>query len=123
MATPNPKRQPAARDDEVGADIEKIKTGFEYKEVIKHYFSMNEQQQIICSPNPTETFYKFWTRKESVIKATGIGISDELKNFEICSGENESKFPVDYFVLSFMLENFYGSVCTASYKQIRFFKP
>ncbi|MEP7171585.1 MAG: 4'-phosphopantetheinyl transferase superfamily protein [Bacteroidota bacterium] len=109
---------------ETGVDIEMIKPGIEYKEFIKTYFSSNEQNKILDSLNPNETFYKFWTRKEAVLKASGLGIIDNLKEIEICNSENQSDFFTEnMYVSSFKIEeNFFASIACPSDKPLRFFK-
>ncbi|MFI5218626.1 MAG: 4'-phosphopantetheinyl transferase family protein [Bacteroidia bacterium] len=113
----------AVSDNEIGVDIEKIKPGLEYNGLVKNYFSIKEQQIILNSKMPGEAFYKLWTRKEAVLKANGMGISDDLKNIEVCSDENHSPFNQDYYISSFLIENFYGSVASpVNNNSIYFFK-
>lgn len=111
-------------DAEIGVDIEMIKPGFAFKEFIKTYFSANERDKILLSPNPNETFYKYWTRKESVLKASGSGIIDNLKEIEVCNDENNSNFfKENLYVASFKIEeNFFGSIACSSGKPARFLK-
>lgn len=113
----------AVGTDEMGVDIEKIKPGFEFKDFIKSYFSSKEQNAILNSSNANETFYKFWTRKEAVLKATGIGIIDNLKEIEICETENLSNFShIDLFNYSFKIDDsFFASVCTSVSKPVKNF--
>lgn len=42
---------------------------------------------INSSPTPLLSFYRYWTQKESVIKADGKGLSIPLKDFVISEGE------------------------------------
>ncbi|HKR05260.1 MAG TPA: 4'-phosphopantetheinyl transferase superfamily protein [Bacteroidia bacterium] len=114
----------AVSDAETGVDIEMIKPGFEFKEFIKTYFSSGEQNKILNSPNPNETFYKYWTRKESVLKASGLGIIDNLKEIEVCNDENNSSFfKENLYVASFKIEeNFFASIACTPDKPIRFLK-
>jgi len=66
---------------EVGIDTENIRE-LEYDHFFK-LFSAEEWQLISDSSNPLHTFYKFWTIKESVIKAEGSGLSIPLKKIRI----------------------------------------
>lgn len=98
---------------EIGVDIELIKPFFEFKEVINSYFSKKERSIIVNSINPSEIFYKLWTRKEAVLKASGIGISDYLNEIEVSESENLSAyFNYDLSVDSFKINNeFIASIC------------
>jgi 4'-phosphopantetheinyl transferase len=98
--------------EDIGVDIEIIKDDFEFKQLASTYFSTKEQDEIKRSLKPAETFYKFWTRKEAILKASGVGITDELKNISVCSEENISLFKNDFFVASFNHENFVGSIAS-----------
>lgn len=111
-------------ESETGVDIEMVKPGVGYKDFIKTYFSANEQNKILCSSNHSETFYKYWTRKEGALKASGLGIIDNLKEIEVCNDENHSDFfPENLYISSFKIdENFFGSIACASDKTIRFLK-
>ncbi len=42
-----------------------------------------EKQELTASPKPLLHFYNYWTQKESVIKATGEGLSISLNSFGI----------------------------------------
>lgn len=68
----------ALNNTKVGIDIEYLNKDFDFKEVMTHVYSKFEIDTIINSKNQRHTFYKYWTRKESVVKATGEGINDHL---------------------------------------------
>lgn len=65
----------------VGVDIELI------KEVnisdFSSVFSEYEINEILENPNPSKTFFKFWTLKESFIKAEGSGFYLPVNNISI----------------------------------------
>ena len=68
-------------NEEVGCDIEKIK---DVKlNVAKSHFHPNEYETIINSNNPLDTFFKFWTLKESFMKNKGLGLKLPLDSFEM----------------------------------------
>jgi 4'-phosphopantetheinyl transferase len=79
----------AISHEEVGIDIEQMKSNFEYLEVLDNYFSLREIKKIKDSTEPLKLFYKLWTRKEALLKATGKGIIDELSAIEVLDGDNE----------------------------------
>ncbi|VXC05573.1 putative 4'-phosphopantetheinyl transferase [Flavobacterium sp. 9AF] len=63
----------ACIEGSIGIDIEEVKEVNieEYKE----QFSCNEWYIITKDKNPTSKFFEFWTRKEALVKAVGLGIS------------------------------------------------
>jgi 4'-phosphopantetheinyl transferase len=73
----------------LGADIEKVNTGFDYADVAGQWFSANEVDFINNSINPTEAFYLLWTRKEALLKACGTGIDDNLPLMPALDGRHQ----------------------------------
>lgn len=70
---------------EVGVDIEKERTDFPYLEIAQQFFTETEYAAL-CATAPdlqAETFFNYWTRKEALIKATGVGLSVPLNQFEV----------------------------------------
>lgn len=68
----------AISDKPIGIDIESIRPAKET--VIRYAMNDDEVQQILTSPNPDLEFTRLWTMKESVLKLTGEGINDDMKN-------------------------------------------
>lgn len=66
-----------SKDGELGLDIEQIKPipfdDFSYM------FSAKEWNSIKTANHPLQTFYWFWTRKESIIKANGLSLGEMHK--------------------------------------------
>lgn len=60
----------------VGIDVECI--DHYDKELLPHTMNDAEQRLIINSPRPDIAFIRLWTMKESLLKLTGQGISNEL---------------------------------------------
>lgn len=75
-------------DREVGVDIEYIKPGFEFRDIISEHFSEAEQSFINKNENPLNAFYYLWTRKEALTKAWGTGLQENLKMISV---EDESR--------------------------------
>lgn len=74
----------AFSDKEVGCDIEKITT-FDM-DVAKSFFSDREYLRIMSIPAPEDRnveFFRYWTLKESYMKAIGQGLSLPSKSFTI----------------------------------------
>ena len=74
---------------EIGIDIEEI-SDTETDE-FENIFSDQEKLVLNSSPNPLKTFFRYWTIKESVIKAEGKGFSLPLELINI-SGEGTVQF-------------------------------
>ena len=73
---------------EVGIDVEQIRD-FDFESVAAATFTNAEQKFLSTSEKNPEDFFMLWTRKEAVVKATGIGLNDELKQFQVLDGKNQ----------------------------------
>ena len=62
----------------IGVDVESVR---EYKESLARY-SMNDEElkQILNASRPDVAFTRFWTMKEALVKMTGTGISNHMKD-------------------------------------------
>ncbi|GIV31377.1 MAG: hypothetical protein KatS3mg029_0728 [Saprospiraceae bacterium] len=69
----------------VGADIEPYRSDYFYADIAGRYFSENEQRLI----SNAREFFALWTQKESLLKAWGTGLLDELRNLDLSSSHNE----------------------------------
>jgi 4'-phosphopantetheinyl transferase len=68
----------------VGIDIELMKpVDLNYDD----YFTPAEQQQIRAAQNPDNEFFKYWTRKEAVLKAIGTGVYTPLLDIDVSADE------------------------------------
>ena len=78
----------AVDSKEIGVDIELMRQ-IDYS-VINVVFSVNEMEFFQKLPNAKKlsTFYKIWTYKESFIKASGEGLSKDLKNYSLIPASN-----------------------------------
>jgi 4'-phosphopantetheinyl transferase len=74
-----------ARGRQIGVDIEYVKKDFEWQEIIEKFFSPREVQMINALPKDIQhrAFFTCWTRKEAYVKATGMGLSLPLKEFDV----------------------------------------
>jgi 4'-phosphopantetheinyl transferase len=68
----------AISDSAVGMDIEYVNPDFEYAEILPICFSGAENDFLQNATDGRVAFYQSWTRKESVVKATGKGIDDDI---------------------------------------------
>src|SRR5690606_30609088 len=70
----------------IGIDIEFINKNFDYKEILANIFNKIEIDEINLTQEQHDTFYKFWTRKEAIVKAIGKGIDDDLIKIPVTDG-------------------------------------
>jgi 4'-phosphopantetheinyl transferase len=68
----------AIAKEPVGVDIEYVNKDFDYNEILSGIFNKSEIHEVFNSNNKQRTFYKLWTRKEAIVKATGKGIDDHF---------------------------------------------
>src|SRR5215216_1086042 len=73
------------RNMEIGVDVERVRSDFDYEEIAKRFFSANEVAILHTIPTEKklEAFYTCWTRKEAYIKAYGKGLSLPLDSFDV----------------------------------------
>lgn len=73
------------RNMEIGVDVERVRSNFEYDEIAERFFSATEVAilRTIPTEKKLEAFYNCWTRKEAYIKAHGEGLSLPLDSFEV----------------------------------------
>ena len=74
-----------ARDHEVGVDLERIRSDFQFEEVARHYYSPRERAHLAGLPEADRLFAAFncWTRKEAYLKAVGVGIALRLDGCDV----------------------------------------
>lgn len=68
----------------VGVDIERIREIPEMERIVVQYFSAGEAAQFMASPKDRKlrAFYRLWTRKEAILKASDEGISGLAKDLD-----------------------------------------
>lgn len=82
---------------EVGIDLEYERELSSWHAVAERVFAHHELQQILSAPpcKRQHLFYCCWTRKEAVIKATGEGLSADLKRFVVSVDDEASMLACD----------------------------
>lgn len=70
----------------LGVDIEYVKETFNYEEILPQILSQKEIDELVTSKSPREMFYKTWTRKEAIVKATGKGIDNDFNKIPTKDG-------------------------------------
>lgn len=76
-------------ENRIGCDIEKV-TEIDL-DIAKKFFFREEYENIAALPaseERNELFFRYWTLKESFMKATGLGMKLPLDSFSILIGKN-----------------------------------
>jgi 4'-phosphopantetheinyl transferase len=70
---------------EVGVDVEQIRPMENLAKLAERFFMASEASALAALSEETRTaaFFRVWTRKESLLKATGIGIANGLQRAEV----------------------------------------
>ncbi len=73
------------RGRNIGIDIEHIRDNVDVGQMAQGFFSQSEIRSLEQTPqnNRSELFFKYWTRKEAFIKATGEGISFPMERCDV----------------------------------------
>jgi 4'-phosphopantetheinyl transferase len=73
------------RERSVGVDIEHLRPIDAAEQIITRFFSPREQAEFFESPLPDRprTFFRAWTRKEALLKATGEGLASLTGSFDV----------------------------------------
>lgn len=78
-----------ARNVEVGVDVERLRSVRKIEEIAHRYFTADEFE-VIRSAAPTRwnaVFLSYWTRKEAILKAIGLGLQYPLDSFSLPEGD------------------------------------
>lgn len=78
-----------AQGAEIGADIETMARVVDHTAVAEHYFTPEEVAWIGSDDAAKRRFLELWTRKEAVLKASGVGIMDDLRVLRVDAPMNE----------------------------------
>lgn len=70
----------------VGIDVEWINRRFAINDLVPVVLMHSEQQLFAIHPDQELFFYECWTRKEAIVKATGVGMTDDLLNVPALEG-------------------------------------
>ncbi|WP_231427172.1 4'-phosphopantetheinyl transferase superfamily protein [Pedobacter sp. Leaf250] len=72
----------ALSKESIGIDVELINKNFDFEPLITECFNKQEEKLIRGSINKRIAFYGLWTRKEGILKATGEGLLNNLKELD-----------------------------------------
>jgi 4'-phosphopantetheinyl transferase len=96
----------------IGTDVEKDKK-IDYT-IYKDFFTAKEWNIISNNVSPESLFFKFWTRKEAVVKALGYGAILEFSDFEVLENFVTIKGISLRIETQFIAEKYWLSVVTNS---------
>ncbi len=85
-------------ENEIGADIETMNRTVDHQAVSEHYFTPEEIADITNTDDQKRRFLELWTRKEAVLKASGVGIMDDLRVLRVDAELNENTITHEAFV-------------------------
>jgi 4'-phosphopantetheinyl transferase len=77
--------------ESVGVDVELVNDSFDYQPIVGVSFSRAEREFIGNQPDAAaarRAFYQFWTRKEALVKATALGLTDAARQIPALPGEH-----------------------------------
>jgi len=76
------------RGRDVGVDVEAVREASKIEAIGRQFFSPEEVEDILALPPADQraAFFRCWTRKEALIKATGMGLSLPLDTFRVSTG-------------------------------------
>lgn len=89
----------------IGIDVELIKPNFSYDEILHHNFS-EQEIYYIKQKDSLKRFFLLWTRKEAILKATGIGLTDNLLLIPSLDGLNIIDGNLPFINTSWQLSSF-----------------
>ena len=91
-----------AKGQEVGVDVEEVRTDFKGMEIANRFFSDEEAAALSNLPPKLaeEGFFNCWTKKEAYVKAVGVGMGISLrsftvhidKDFQLVRGQDETRW-------------------------------
>jgi 4'-phosphopantetheinyl transferase len=103
----------ATLDGKLGIDIELINpVTINYDD----YFTPTEQANIRSTQNPDAEFFKYWTRKEAVLKAVGTGVYTPLLDIDVSADEVSYKGET-YYLSTVDIHDDYKGCIAHNFKQ------
>ncbi|HQV50610.1 MAG: 4'-phosphopantetheinyl transferase superfamily protein [Flavobacteriales bacterium] len=90
--------------NEIGADVETMTRKVDHASVSEYYFTPEEIVDMSKAPDAKRRFLELWTRKEAVLKASGVGIMDDLSVLRVDALVNNNTITHEVFVEMAALE-------------------
>jgi 4'-phosphopantetheinyl transferase len=109
----------------VGIDMEEVNRSLDFKAIMKTHFSLTDQRFVEESAEGQEDrFMLLWTRKESLLKALGVGLVTDLSAYDVSTEESDTeKSPfsevilttvrcINHYIYSARILNYYLSIAS-----------
>jgi len=83
----------------VGADVEEMVMDYPHMEVAERFFVKGELEALKAEADPMKRvalFFSFWTRKEALLKASGEGLYEDLKDTDFSKAVSAAGFQMDH---------------------------
>lgn len=101
----------AIAGSEIGVDVEYVKPDFSFESILKSHFNANEIEYI-NQADSSNRFFKLWTRKEAILKASGAGLTEYLTSITALDGMRTMDDDLlstghDWLLSTFMLKENY----------------
>ena len=105
-----------SRTQEIGIDIE-FKKDLDI-EILKDFLHLQEQKILQKSKTTSALFYSLWTKKEALIKASGVGINADFKTID-CSKSETNFYATKYFFKEILIDGNYSCFISSKEKVIK----
>jgi len=105
-----------SRTQEIGIDIE-FKKDLDI-EILKDFLHLQEQKILQKSKTTSALFYSLWTKKEALLKTSGLGIKADFKTID-CSKSETNFNGQNYFFNEILLDGNYSCFISSREKVIK----
>lgn len=103
----------ATTQGKIGVDIELMRSiSINYED----YFTATEQQNIRAAQNPDTEFFKYWARKEAILKAAGTGVYTPLLDIDVSADQVIYQYHI-YRLLPLNIDTDYAGYAACNVKQ------
>ena len=96
----------------IGIDVECIDSYA--PDLAEAVLNAQEQREVLASPSPAEAFVRYWTMKESYLKLTGTGLTDDLPNLL-------SPMPQAWFHSTVCPKGYVATVCAYAASEVQIY--